>query len=221
MSDSQTAAPAVPTPTPTAGPPQVGLNAGNGGAAPTPQAQTTPAAEPAQPYRSFANQAELDAFVKSSKSQAERSAIRKLAKDLGFEDADEMRESLQTLRQAQGGASAPNQPENGQPAPAAQPSNDATASRLQMALRVGAKLNLPVALIERLQGSTEAEMEADAQTLVTLMGTGATPRPGIPPVPAGNQPATFTTTQLQDAEFVRNNAAAIQAAAREGRIVRS
>lgn len=199
------------------------------GATPTPQAappaqaaQATPAAAtPATeaPYRSFANQKELDEFVKGSKSQAGRAALKKLATDLGFEDADEMREALQGLRQAQGGVLTPTEP--GAQAPAGQGPDQ--ASRLQMALGVGVKLNLPPALIGRLQGATPDEMEADAQTLLGLMGSNtATPRgPGIPPPPNGNPPVTFTRTQLSDAKFVREHAAEIQAAAKEGRIVRS
>jgi hypothetical protein len=191
-------------------------------ATPAPQAQPTP--EAAQPYRTFADQKALDDFVKGAKSQAERAAVRKLAKDMGFEDADEMRESLAALRQAQGGGQ-PTTPDAGATAatPGPSPASDMGA-RLQMAINVGAKLNLPAALLPRLQGATEAEMEADAQTLLGLMGSGASaavPRPGIPPVPAGNQPVTFTRTQMQDPRFVRENAEAIRRAAAEGRIVKS
>lgn len=129
-----------------------------------------------------------------------------------------MREALGTLRQAQGASPAqPNTPET--PAPASTQANE--TARLQMALTVGTKLNLPVALIGRLQGATPEEMEADAQVLLGLMSNGQARTPGIPPVPAGNTPVTFTSTQLKDPEFVRNNVAAIQQAAREGRIVRS
>lgn len=206
------------------------------GAPPTPPAappaqaaQAQPAAEQAtQPFRAFANQKELDEFVKGSKSQAGRAALKKLATDLGFEDADEMREALQTLRQAQGGAQplTPTEPfdsAQGKPGAQAPTTQVDQASRLQMALTVGAKLNLPAALIGRLQGSTPDEMEADAQTLLALMGstTRQPPGPGIPPPPGGNPPVTFTRAQLQDAKFVREHAAEIQAAAREGRIVRS
>ncbi len=179
---------------------------------------TTPAA--AQPYRAFADQQELDAFVKTAKGQAERAGIRKLAKDLGFEDVDEMREALGTLRQAQGGTQ-PAQPGADAPPSSQGPSESA---RLSMALTVGAKLNLPAALIGRLQGATPEEMEADAQVLLGLMSAGqaSTPRPpGIPAVPAHGQPVTFTRTQLQDAKFVREHQEAIRQAYREGRIVNS
>lgn len=216
MSDPNPGAATTPaTPAPAAN----GATTPAGTQAPAQQAPATPAPAAAQPYRAFADQKELDDFVKGAKTQAERAGIRKLAKDLGFEDVDEMREALGTLRQAQGaGAQAqPNQPET--PAAAGTQAND--AARLQMALTVGTKLNLPVALIGRLQGTTPEEMEADAQTLLALMGNGQARAPGIPPVPAGNTPVTFTATQLKDADFVRKNVAAIQAAAREGRIVRS
>lgn len=212
MSDLQNA-PSTPTPAENGATTQQGQSP----AATTP---ATPAA--ATPYRAFADQAELDSFVKSSKSQAERAAIRKLAKDMGFEDVDEMRESLQALRQAQGGGAAAS-PAATPETPGSPATNQPDAVRLQMALTVAAKLNLPVALVGRLQGGTEAEMEADAQTLLGLMGSGATPArvPGIPPVPAGNQPVTFTQTQLQDPKFVRANSEAIRKAAAEGRLVRS
>jgi hypothetical protein len=66
-------------------------------------------------------------------------------------------------------------------------------------------------------------MKADAESLQALIGRGtpAARGPGIPPVPAGNQPVTFTAAQLGDAKFVRENANAIRQAATQGRIVRS
>ncbi len=88
-----------------------------------------------------------------------------------------------------------------------------------MAIQAGTKLNLPTALVLRLQGSTVAEMEADAQSLLGLM---TAPRgPGIPNVPTQNQPVTFTKAQLQDAKFVREHKDEILRAGREGRIVDS
>lgn len=220
MSDLPTTTPTATPPTPAAGQP--------GGAVPTPPATPAPQAQgqqpaaetPAQPYRAFASQDELDGFVKSAKSQAERAAVRKLAKDMGFEDADEMRETLQGLRRAQGGEQ-PAQPGAEPPTQTAQPNAD--AARLQLALKVGAELNLPAALIGRLQGETEEAMKADAEALQALMGGGtpASRGPGIPPVPAGNQPVTFTRAQLGNAKFVRENAEAIRQAAAQGRIVNS
>ena len=212
MSDSQTV-PTTPTPADNGATTQQGQ----------PPATTTPATPAAeQPYKAFANQAELDSFVKGAKTQAERAGVRKLAKDLGFEDVDEMRETLASLRQAQGGGAAAS-PGVAPETPTSQATSQPDAARLQMALAVGTKLNLPAALIGRLQGGTEAEMEADATTLLGLMGGGATQQrvPGIPPVPAGNQPVTFTQTQLQDPKFVRANIEAIRKASAEGRIVRS
>lgn len=133
-----------------------------------------------------------------------------------------MRDALATLRHAQGGGNLPPAPPATEP-PATTASTSAETARLQMALKVGAELNLPAALINRLQGDTEAAMKADAESLVALMGSGtpANRMPGIPPVPAGNQPVTFTRTQLQDAKFVRENAEAIRQAASQGRIVNS
>lgn len=135
-----------------------------------------------------------------------------------------MRDTLSSLRQAQGGAGSP----LGAPivpGAAATPSDQgpSESARLTMALQVGAKLNLPVALISRLQGSTPEEMEADAQTLLGVMGSGATVArgPGVPAVPAGGQPLTITRTQMQDPKFVRENADAIRRAKAEGRIVNS
>lgn len=93
-----------------------------------------------------------------------------------------------------------------------------------MAIKVGSELNLPVALVGRLQGDTEEAMKADAQTLLGLMDgnrPGNAHAPGIPPVPQAGQQITFTRTQLQDAKFVRANAEAIRKAAAEGRIVNS
>lgn len=184
-------------------------------ATPAPSAPATPPAEageqPQEPYRAFASQDELDNFVKGAKSQAERAAVRKLAKDMGFEDADEMREALATLRQSQGGGDqSPNTPGAESPATTAKP--DAEATRLQLALKVGAELNLPAALISRLQGDTEEAMKADAEALKALVGSGtpASRGPGIPPVPEGNRPVTFTAEQLSDPAFVRENAQAIR-----------
>lgn len=201
-------------------------NGGQPGQAATPTGATaTPAG---QPFRSFTDQRELDAFVQGSKSQAERAAVRKLAKDMGFEDADEMREALQGLRQAQGGtvpmpaATATPSAPGTSGSVFAPPGADQVAARLQTALKVAAELNLPVALIARLQGASEEEMKADAQALLAVMGGSAAPRaPGIPAVPATGQQITFTRTQLQDPKFVRDNAAAIRKAHAEGRIVNS
>lgn len=214
---------ASPAPTAPAAPNTTPTPADNGGqiAVPntSPEGATTQPAT-GQPFRAFASQAELDDFVKGSKSQAERAAIRKLAKDLGFEDAEEMRQALQSLRQGQGGGGEPsNTPETTATTTPAEGPN--ASARLAMAVKVGAELNLPVALINRLQGDTEEAMRADAQALLALVGSGGHRGPGIPPVPAGNSPVTFTRTQLQDAKFVRDNAAAIRQAAAQGRIVNS
>lgn len=179
-------------------------------------ATQTAAATDAQPYRAFATEKDLQDFVKRSKSQAERAAVRKLASDLGFEDADELRDALEPLRKTpakepgtQGDAAQP----------AATPAGPSDADRLRMAINVGAKLNLPAALVGRLQGDTPEAMEADAQALVALMQAPA--RPGIPGAPQTEQRATFTRQQLSDPKFVREHQAEIMQASRDGRIVDS
>lgn len=189
---------------------------------PQPAPAKSPAVAPTEPYRAFATQGDLDGFVQERVKRAERSALKKLATELGFEDADELKDALQPLRRGQGGGQSvqPGTPDAITPtnAPAA-PSQD--AARLMMALQVGAELNLPAALIARLQGDTLEAMKADAQTLVALMGTGTQRGPGIPPVPGGGQPVTITRTQLSDPKWVREHAEEIRQASAEGRIVRS
>lgn len=196
-------------------------------AAPVPPATTpdagavTPAGqEPQAPAQPFAVFDTADAFNKRLDRES-RKLLNKQAKALGFEDWQDMQESVAATRQppaetptpgpAEGTtAAAPNQPT------AAQPDE---ASRLRMALQVGTKLNLPTALVGRLQGATAEEMEADAQALLGLM---TAPRgPGIPHAPTQGQPVTFTKTQLQNPAFVREHQAEIMQAAREGRIVDS
>lgn len=185
------------------------------------QGQPT-AGQTQEPYRSFASEGDLNNFVAERVKRAERSALKKLAADLGFEDADELRDALQPLRRTAGGGNtnAPATPTQ----PTAQGPSD--SARLSMALKVGAELNLPASLIARLQGDTEEAMKADAQALLGLMdgnrpGATAPRAPGIPPVPQVGQPVTFTRTQLQDAKFVREHANEIRQAAAQGRIVNS
>lgn len=201
-------------------------------AAPVPPAQTpdagavttaavTPAAEtPAQPFKTFASQEELDKFMAKSKSQAGRKALNEQAKALGFEDWQDMEDSVAATRQPPAATPTPDAATPAPATPAGLPLGTDEASRLRMALKVGSDLNLPAALVGRLQGATVEEMTADAQSLLGLMT--APPRgPGIPPVPQQNQPVTFTRTQLQDPVFVREHQTEIMQAAREGRIVSS
>lgn len=178
-------------------------------------AQAQAAATDAQPFRAFATEKDLQDFVKRSKSQAERAAVRKLAADLGFEDADELRDALEPLRKTP--ASEPGAQAQ-QPA-AQQPAGPSEADRLRMAINVGAKLNLPAALVNRLQGDTPEAMEADAQALVGLMQQPS--RAGIPGAPQTETRATFSRAQLSDPKFVREHQAEIMQASREGRIVDS
>jgi len=202
----------------------------------TPASPATPAAtpdagavttaavtEPVQPFRSFASQEDLDKFVSKSKRQAERKALNDQAKALGYEDWEEMSEALQPLRRAGSAASgdAPNAavtPGTAAATPAA-PAQPDEASRLRMALQIGTELNVPTALVARLQGATADEMRADAQALMGLM---TAPRgPGIPPAVQQGHPVTFTRKQIQDPAYVREHQAEILQAAREGRIVDS
>lgn len=90
-----------------------------------------------------------------------------------------------------------------------------------MALQVATERGLPTALVSRLQGNTAEEMAADADQLLGLVAGAGRAGPGIPPAPRSPQTTTFTRAQLRDPAFVRANAAAIQQAAREGRIVES
>lgn len=79
-------------------------------------------------------------------------------------------------------------------------------TRLEVAMAKG----LPPALAARLVGATREEMEADADTLLTLVKTNAPTPPGVPPAPnrqAGS--GEFTAAQLADPEFVRKNATRI------------
>lgn len=146
-----------------------------------------------------------------------RKQMNEQAKAAGFDDWAHMQETLGALRQAPTAAVTPEAV-----TPVAQPQAPVLpdeAARLRMAIQTGTKLNLPTALVLRLQGETVAEMEADAQSLLGLM---TAPRgPGIPNVPQANQPVTFTKAQLQDAKFVREHKDEILRASREGRIVDS
>lgn len=186
-----------------------------------PDAGAQPAAQPTQPYRAFATEADLTAFVQRSKNQAERSALRKLATDMGFEDADELKEALEPLRRGKGGTQTAQPGTPVAPAQQGPTGSPQGAERLKMALNVGKSKNLPIAIVELLQGDSEEAMTAHADQLMALFASGANRTPGIPGAPQQNQPVTFTRAQLQDAKFVREHANEIRAAAREGRIVNS
>lgn len=189
-------------------------NAGDGqnGGQPT---DATQAGQGKQFFRTFASQDELDDFVSDRARRAERSALNREAKELGFANWQELSTKLGATRQGTEGK--PNQPPDKQPAQ----QGPSEVEKLRMALSVGQELGLPAALISRLQGSTLDEMKADAQALMGLFAGGQAQRPGILPAPQSSQPATFTRQQLQDPEFVRKNAQAIMEAHRQGRIVSS
>lgn len=173
-----------------------------------------------QPFIAFPD---AKAFEKRMAREARRQ-MNAQAREAGFEDWDDMMAELGTKTAGSGTPTAGRQPGRQQ-----SPETSNEADRLRMALGVGAKLNLPTALVARLQGSTPEEMEADAQALLTIMGQaqggqqqqGQQRQPGIPGVQNNQQPTTFTRAQLQDPEFVRKNKDAILKAAREGRIVAS
>ncbi|MFN8493127.1 MAG: hypothetical protein U0350_36325 [Caldilineaceae bacterium] len=197
-------------------------NAGAGQTVEQPNAGAT-AAE-TKPFRVFNSQAELDEFMTKSKRQAERRALNAKAKELGFEDWEDAQEAMAALRQPV----TPKQdvPGNAQEVPEATPATTSTqtgsseAQRLKMALSVASDLNLPTALVARLQGDTPDEMKADGERLLALFQQPVR-GPGIPSAPKQNQAVTFTRAQLQNPEFVRQNKDAILQASREGRIVDS
>lgn len=177
-----------------------------------------------QPFRSFASQDELNTFMQDRVGRAEKSALNTAAKAAGYESWEEMQTQVSAIRKALG------QPGAEQSQAAAdggqqQAAPDPALQRLQLVLQVGQQKNLPAALISRLQGGTLEEMQADADALLALMGgqqsqqTQRPPGPGIPNAPGEHQQVTFTRAQLQNPEFVRKNADAIQRAAAEGRIV--
>lgn len=215
---------------------------GNGGQAlntpaPQPQGPALPQQDtPAAPYRTFNTQEELDGFFADRAKRAQRSAIRELAKEFGFEDVDELRDAIGAIRGPRNGGAANNGGGNqpgGQNNAQAQPGAPA-APDLQTLLRVAAKYNVPAALIGRLSGATEQELEQDAQTLLAAIpgaAAHAAPsspnsqqarQPGIPAADNSNQPVTITRSWMRDnPAWVRANRALVDEAQRTGRIVDS
>lgn len=215
----QTAAPdsGQPTNTP-AGQPQ----------APNAQPQTPAAGEP---YRVFATQAELDTFMVDRANRAKKAGIKELAKELGFEDVDDFRDAIRSIRGPNGGAASGSQNQPGGQSPQQAPAGHSGAD-LGVKLKVAAKMGLPADLVYRLVGETEEELEADAQSLLTRLNgqnggaattAPTTPKgPGIPPTTPNNPPVTLTRSFLAaNPAWVRANRAQVEAAAREGRIVDS
>lgn len=188
-------------------------NAGDGQNGGQPNADQ-PAGQGKQFFRTFASQEELDDFVSDRARRAERSALNREAREFGFANWQELSTKLGAQRQGEGKPKQQPDEKDAQQGPS-------EVEKLRMALNVGQKLNLPAALVSRLQGATPEEMEADAQALMGLFTGGQAQRPGIPPAPQSSQPATFTRQQLQDPEFVRKNKDAILEASRQGRIVNS
>lgn len=172
-------------------------------------AQAQAAGEQPEEQEPFATFDTAESFNKRLERDAKK-RMNKQAQELGFDSWEQMQTVFSARRQGDG--------EQPQAAPAA----DNRAERLQMALQVGQELNLPVALINRLQGDDIEAMRADAETLQGLFQPQQQQAgPGIPPAPQSEQRATFTRAQLQNPQFVRENKEAIMQAAREGRIVDS
>lgn len=178
-------------------------------------AQPAEQAQASQPFKSFASQDELDKFMADRAKRASRQALNTLARDFGFDDSQEMQEALHAIRKTPAKGDSQDSPQK------ADRGSD-EVGRLRMALTVAGELNLPAALIGRLQGNTVEEMKADAQTMLALLQPG-TPaqRATIPPAPVAGQAITFTRAQLQDPAFVRAHKDEILRAGREGRIVNS
>lgn len=86
------------------------------------------------------------------------------------------------------------------------------AERLnRLRLQVATAKGLPVEFASRLQGGNEKELAEDAARLAEFIRPNV---PGVPPAPGRKPPGPqFTAEQLSDPEFVRKNAAKIQAAA--------
>lgn len=171
------------------------------------------AAQPGQPFAVFPT---ASAFNERLQRET-RKELDQRAKAMGYDTWQAFEASTQpaTPPATTADSGQPTAAESAPPTPPT-PGPD-EAARLRMALKVASDKGLPTALVSRLQGNTAEEMAADADQLLGLVQA---PRgPGIPGVPRNNQTTTFTRAQLRDPAFVRANAAAIQAAAREGRIV--
>lgn len=199
MSDEATTQAVTPTPDAGAGQPAE--------AAPNPDAGGNQAGQP------FAVFPSADSFNRRVDREARQSLDRE-ARAAGYDNWQALLE-----HRPQPAAPAPDPAQTPEPetAPAqAAPATVDEAARLRLAIEIGGDLGLAPALLTRLQGNTREELQADAERLAGAINQ---PRgPGIPPAPRNNQTVTFTRAQLQNPAFVRENAAAIQQAAREGRI---
>lgn len=176
---------------------------------PTPDGQGAPAQQPGEQRPDpFAIFPDADAFNARMDREA-RSRMNKTAKDAGFESWDAMTQRYDALRQALGddaGKVTPDQPTNEGPDEAA---------RLRMAVSVAQEVNLPVALIGRLQGGTADEMKADAESLMALVGASsagvAVATPGVPAAPQGDGLPTVTAEQRRDPKWIRENESTVRA----------
>lgn len=172
---------------------------------PNVEGQTTEPQKTNQPFAIFPDAASFKERVNREARQQQE----KFAKDMGFDSSEAMRTALKAQS-------------SGQKKTEDQPTQPNEADRFRLMLQVGAEINLPAALISRLQGNTAEELKADAEQLQALFQTNQQQqqsKTGIPNAPAGkNTPVTFTRDQLKDPAFVRANQAAILQASREGRI---
>jgi hypothetical protein len=78
---------------------------------------------------------------------------------------------------------------------------------------------LPLDLARRVQGDTPEDIDADITELVRL-GFGTVNAPNIDASAVNHRPPGFSLAQVSDAAFYRQNEAAIDRAAAEGRIYR-
>lgn len=191
---------------------------------PSPPSQQAGDQQAQQPFRTFANQNELDEFVQERVARAKRSALNDQAKTLGYKSWTHMRAMLQVVAEDEAGEAGDgnNADAGAQAEPGQQQQPSGQSDTLALKLAVAAEKNLPASLVQRLVGNTREQIEADADQLLQLVQAGPVPRgPGIPPAPQANQPVTFTRQQLSDPKFVREHVDEIRQAAAEGRIVRS
>lgn len=83
-------------------------------------------------------------------------------------------------------------------------------------LQIAGEKGLPVALANRIQGTTPEEIAADVETLLPLLKPAT---PGNPPPPPRQPPQPqFTQAQLNDPAFVRENKATIREADAAGQL---
>lgn len=207
------------TPTPDAG---AGTATPPAAAPQTPDAGAQPAGQTSEPFAVFPTAESFNARLQ----RETRKTLDQHAIENGFENWQAMIDARTTPPPTETPPASAQSPESETPPAATAPETPAApappdeAARLRMALAVATEKGLPPALVARLQGNTPEEMAADADTLLGLVQRPLA-GPGIPPTRQNGQTVTFTRAQLRDPAFVREHAAEIQRAAREGRIADS